>query len=322
MSVVQLSYSEQPQPYPTGARNRVTLAGTIPGDPIVMDLAPFSGWLAIYRAPSTRDGYLYDLRAFVAWLQSSGVDAARDVTYSHCIAYLAERRIGGLGSNALRRVVWAIRCWLEFELGPTHPAADLKPPKARHTIQRSLSMEKLRRVLYSCDTSTLQGTRDLAMLALMADSGLRSSEVCRLLVTDLDLDELRLVVQVKGGDDGFGVISKTTCAFVRRWLDARSALARCPELFVHSYHGTALTTGGLRAIFRRVGRDAGLLAFSPHDMRRTMAMIATELRAPTRVTQVGGRWGSIEQVEGYTRGLAVDEFRRYSPVAYVMGDDT
>jgi integrase/recombinase XerD len=287
-----------------------------------MDLSPFSGWLAVYRAPSTREGYLYDVRAFTAWLQSSGVHAARDITYQHCLTYLAERRIGGLGSNALRRIVWAIRGWLEFELGPDHVASNLKAPRARHTIQRSLSADKLRRVLCSCDTSTPQGVRDLAMLALMADCGIRSSEVCRLLVTDLDLDELRLVVQIKGGDDGVGVFSEPTRAYILRWLDVRAPLAHCPEMFVHSYHGTALTTGGLRAIFRRIGRDAGLLAFSPHDMRRTMAMIATELRSPSRVTQVGGRWSSIEQVEDYTRGLAADEFRRYSPVAYVMGPDS
>jgi len=289
-----------------------------------MDLAAFSGWLAFNRAPSTCEGYIYDLRGFGAWLDLAGIPSARDITYQNCIDYLAEKRRGGVGVNALRRVTWAIKCWLWYEWGRTdaHPAADLKPPRAKKSIQRTLSPYKLLSVLGSFDTSTAQGIRDLAMVALMADSGLRSAEVCRLRLDHVDLDELRLVVEIKGGDDGVGVFSRTTAGYLSRWVEARAGLARCPEMFCHSYHGTHLTTGGLRAIFRRIGKDAGLPAFSPHDLRRTMATIATQLGAPSRVTQLGGRWASIEQVEDYTRVLAAEAFRRYSPVEAVMGTDS
>lgn len=233
---------------------------------------------------------------------------------------MGSKRLAGVGANACRRIVWAIRSWLEFELGADHPAAGLKPPRPKKSIQRSLTPHKLLSVLSSCDTSTAQGVRDLAMVALMADSGLRASEVCRLRVSDVDLMGCQLVVQIKGGDDGLGVFSQTTGAYLARWLEVRASLARCPQMFVHSYHGTAITPGGLRAIFRRIGKDAGLLAFSPHDLRRTMATIATLLGAPSRVTQVGGRWASIEQVEDYTRGLQAEAFRRYLPIARLMGD--
>lgn len=174
-------------------------------------------------------------------------------------------------------------------------------------------------MLASCDTATPTGVRDLALIALMADSGLRSAEVCRLRLADLDLPGLRLSVQIKGGDDGAGVFSALTAQYLARWLEVRAGLASCPAVFVHLYHGTQLTTSGLRVILRRIGRAAGLPAFSPHDLRRTMATLATLAGAPTRVTQVGGRWSSVAMVETYTASLAVDSFRRYSPVESAMG---
>lgn len=284
-----------------------------------MDLAAYSGWLLLYRSPSTRAGYLFDLDKFLKWAMARGVQSPDTITYQHCLAYLSERRGAGLSANACRRIVWAIRSWLEFELGPDHPAANLAPPRAHRRRQRCLSAEQLAAVLASCDTATPTGTRDLAPGALMADTGLRSAEVCRLRLADIDMTGLRLSVEVKGGNDGAGVYSPLTAQYLARWLDVRAALAHCPAVFCNLHHGTQLTTSGLRVIMRRIGRAAGLAALSPHDLRRTMATLATLAGAPTRVTQVGGRWSSVAMVETYTASLAVDSFRRYSPVESAIG---
>lgn len=284
-----------------------------------MDLSAYSGWLLLYRSPSTRAGYLYDLDIFLQWATARGVQSPETITYQHCLAYVSERRGAGLSANACRRIVWAIRSWLEFELGPNNPAASLAPPRAPRRRQRCLSAQQLAAVLESCDTATPTGTRDLALIALMADTGLRSAEVCRLRLLDLDLPGLRLSVQIKGGSDGTGVYSPLTAQYLARWLDVRASRSACPAVFVNLHHGTQLTTSGLRVIMRRIGQAAGLAALSPHDLRRTMATLATLAGAPTRVTQVGGRWSSVAMVETYTASLAVDSFRRYSPVESAIG---
>lgn len=284
-----------------------------------MDLSGYSGWLLLYRSPSTRAGYLYDLDTFVSWAIDRGVQSPADISHNLILSYLAERKLAGLGSNALRRVVWAIRSWLEFELGDGSPARSIAPPRAQRRRQRWLPADSLAAVLASCDTATPTGTRDLAMLALMTDTGLRAAEVCRLRVDQLDLRALRLSVEIKGGNEGTGVFSPTTAAYVARWLEVRDGLASCRAAFVNIHHGTQLTTAGLRAIFRRIGRSAGLPAFSPHDLRRTMATLATLAGAPTRVTQVGGRWSSVAMVETYTAGLQAEAFRQYSPVESALG---
>jgi len=298
-----------------------------------MDLARFSGWLTAYRQASTRDGYICDVETFWKWAKNISLQSPAEITHDILVQYIGHRREHGIGANALRRSVYALRIWLAWEwadrkLEPPHPAADLKAPRARRRLQRSLTADQLAAVLGSCDTSTVQGVRDVAMIALMTDTGIRSAEVCRLNLTDLDMGRRLLEVVVKGGDESRRVFHPITATFLWRWLEARADVASCPAVFVDTAHrGTRLTTGGLRAIFRRIGKQAGLRAFSPHDLRRTFAMLATEAHAPTRVTQVGGGWGDIKLVETYTQALAVEAFRPYSPVAFALsnrgpGDDS
>ena len=82
--------------------------------------------------------------------------------------------------------------------------------------------------------------------------------------------------------------------------------------------GQPLTAGGLRCIFRSVGKRAGLAAFSPHDLRRTFATIASLLGAPSAVLMVAGRWHDIKLVERYTQAVRAKDFARYSPVHGVL----
>ena len=84
--------------------------------------------------------------------------------------------------------------WLE-----ENPALALRVPRVPRRVQRTLTDDEVRAMLQACDDSP-KGRRDAALVSLLLDSGLRASEVCRLAVEDLDLDEGLLVVQVKGGD--------------------------------------------------------------------------------------------------------------------------
>ena len=95
-------------------------------------------------------------------------------------------------------------------------------------------------------------------------------------------------------------------------------MSRCSAFFVgfegHRV-GEQLTTTGLRCLFRKLGKQAGLAAFSPHDLRRTFATLTTEAGAPSRVVQVGGRWSGLELIVRYTQALQVKAIMPYLPTA-------
>jgi integrase len=71
-----------------------------------------------------------------------------------------------------------------------------------------------------------------------------------------------------------------------------------------------------------MGFRAGLGLISPHDLRRSMATLATENGAPSRTVQKAGRWSNIEMVERYTQTLDAKTFKKFFPIARILDTGT
>ena len=111
-----------------------------------------------------------------------------------------------LSARALKHVVTALRAFLRFaqyrgeidealiSAVPAVAAWSTTPP-----LPRAISAEHARRVIESCDLSTVVGRRDRAVLLLLARLGLRGGEVITLLLEDIDWDAGRLCVRGKNG---------------------------------------------------------------------------------------------------------------------------
>lgn len=251
-------------------------------------------------------------------------DPRDDYTRADLVAYIAGRKREGWGDATRKLAVNAMRNFFAFTCGEQSPARDLPAPRPTPTQQRTLTAAQALAVLAACDSQTITGKRDLALLCLMLDTGLRASEICRLRVSNIDLERRRLTVRVKGGKLGNGVFTEYTALQVNSWLSVRGEVAGegVGELFVGIgglKPGTKLTGHGLRVIFRRLGKAAGLAALSPHDMRRTFATLAIRFGAPTRLVQLAGRWEDLSLLERYTSALEAADIEQYLPVGRLMG---
>jgi len=209
--------------------------------------------------------------------------------------------------------------FLRWRFGEHHAALAAKLKRVRPRPQRVLTIEKALELLASFDTSCAKGARDLAIAALALDTGLRCSELCRLRITDIDLDNRRLSVIVKGGQWGFGVFSEQTSQYIREWIAFRKGSSEA--LFVSTRTWTQLVPGGLQKIVEGWGLSIGI-KLSPHDLRRSFATLATIFGAPSRMVQVAGRWSDISMVERYTRSLQLDIITPYLPVSQLVGART
>ncbi len=280
-------------------------------------------WLAVNKSQSTVKGYTWELRALARTLPGK---TPVEVRTTDLTKYLAERRLNGAGPAAIKRSVAAFRIFFGYVVGQKkNPARSIPFPKVKRRRQRTLDDDQALSVLAACDTSTLTGKRDLALLCLLLDSGLRAAEVCRLQWVDVDLKSRSFLVVVKGGEQREGVFSSATSRYLADWLEARAARGGGGPTLFCSVGGTTpgepLTTNGLRAIFRRIGNRAGLpRGFSPHDLRRTFATLAVRRGAPTRIVQVAGRWEDEAMVSRYTQALTARDFDPYSPVEGLLGE--
>lgn len=218
----------------------------------------------------------------------------------------------------------AIKLFLCWNYGNSHPALAFKFKRKKSPPQRFLHLNQVKSLLRTMDTSTAKGRRDLAIATLFLDSGLRVSEVCNLELNRVNLNDLKCDVIIKGGDWASALFSEYTRSCLISWLGDRNKIV-CQSmkyLFCSlggNTPGEKLTREGLQQIVRSWGKKIGLI-LSPHDLRRTFAILATIAGSPSRTLQIGGRWADISMVEHYTESLQLDSFRPYLPVNFVMKD--
>jgi site-specific recombinase XerC len=223
----------------------------------------------------------------------------------------------GWGNSQQCVAVNACRKFLRWRYGTSHPALGARIKVEDSKPQRTLMPQKALELLMSFDASNPKGARDLALAALLLDTGLRASEICRLQLADCDLEQKLLTVLVKGGKWEFAVFSDRTAEWISAWVAVRIANPGVGALFVNIKQGTQLTRDGLKCLMRDWGAAIGI-ALSPHDFRRSYATIASIFGGPTRLVQIGGRWHDIAMVERYTRALQLDAVRPYLPVANLI----
>lgn len=277
-------------------------------------------WLRLRASEQTVAAYGWQLRRLVKEFPRFTV---RDFKEKHLTQYLAERRfLNQWSDSSVKMATWlAVRSFFGWVSGKKSAARGLLVRRVKTRKQRSLTFEQLGAVLAPCDMSAALGKRNVALVALMVDTGLRSSEVCRLRLADLDLAGHCFRVVIKGGGEEEGIFTPETGALLATWLAVRP-WCEAVTVFTGVAAGKvarSLTPCGLRCVFRNLGVAAGLAKFSPHDLRRTFATLSTERGAPSRLVQEGGRWSNIQMVERYTRTVQLAYLAKFLPMSGMMG---
>src|SRR3954452_9011671 len=154
-------------------------------------------------------------------------------------------------------------------------------------LPQALTPAQLRALVASCDRRTPTGRRDYAIVLLLARLGLRSGEVARLGLDDIDWHrgELRVVGK---GNRGESLplpadVGAAITAYLRRGRPA-SAIGRSVFVRVRAPH-RALTAGGIGNVVNAAGERAGLGHVHAHQLRHSAA--TAMLRAGSPLAEVG-----------------------------------
>jgi len=233
------------------------------------------------------------------------------------------------GGNSKHLAFCAIRVFLRWRYGDDHPALKYKRKRERTPPQRSFNDRQIEQLYTNFDTSGIgqkgkKGVRDLAILSVMLDTGLRASEVCHLQVRHIYIDfeySSFIQINVKGGDWDTRSISVYTALDLENWLAIRKdvALPGVNACFVSlgSYKGQPLTRHGLRGIVRKWGLKSEVGHMSPHDFKRSGATLAAEKGASDQLLMNQFGWKDKSMPRRYTQHIRNRKFLPYSPVAHV-----
>jgi len=233
----------------------------------------------------------------------------------------------GWGASSRYQAILAARHFFRWLVGePSSPAKSLRLPRRPMLLQKTLNEADIGRLVSACDTASPKGLRDVAMILLLLDSGLRGGEIVKLDVDHVRVEDRQLQAVTKGSRLQTKLFGAYTASQIAEWLVARKSVARAnvSRLFVGVgglHPGGPMTRDGLRANLYKLGVRAGIGPVTPHSLRRSFATIALKAGASTRELQLLGGWSDVRLVERYTLALQVspEEFEAHSPVNRVMG---
>lgn len=255
------------------------------------------------KSAGTIKVYSDGVNKFLRWCAEN--DRPAELTRTTVQAFLSDLLDEGMEANtaisrnmALKRYV----AWLvdEGEL-TSDPLIGLKPPKGDRKLVHALTDDELKRLIKACQGKSLQERRDEAIVRLMAETGIRASEVIGLQVPDMDLQRgLVTIHRGKGGEGRIAPFGSQTAAAVDRYMRARRShrLADSGDLWVGG-GGKSFGYHGLSKALKDRAEAAGIEGFHLHIMRHTAA---------TRWLRAGGSEGGLMAVAGWSTRSMVDRY--------------
>ena len=237
------------------------------------------------RAPRTIADYLKTGAMFVAWLTAEGrsTDAQkiRPSVIEAWLVFLAEKpcdnRTGKTMSAAsvahhYRNLQQLFKYLVKDDILEKDPFAKLSPPAVpEHTVP-VLTATQIKALLSDCAGTDFLSRRDHAMIRLLADTGMRCSELIGIKLEDLDFETDTVLVMGKGRRPRIAPFGAKTGDAVRRYMRIRKQhpkAAATDALFIG--HSGPVTDSGVRQILERRGNNAGIAGVHPHRLRHTFA---------------------------------------------------
>ena len=278
--------------------------------------------------PLTCEAYAGDLRTFAEFLEGrNGLLAG--AAQADVSALLEHLRTHGIDARSAARKLSCIRGFYKWLLLDKRidrdPTVNIESPKAWKVLPKSLAESEVGTMLEMAQRNAehpqalATALRDRAILELLYGGGLRVSEVSGLSVSDLKMDDGRVLVRGKGDKERIVPLGKTAIETLGAYLrDGRPMLQRvvkradAARLFLSS-RGAPMTR---QSIWLLVKAHSG--SASPHRLRHSCATHMVEHGADLRSVQLMLGHADISTTQVYTHlalGRLKDVHRMHHPRA-------
>ena len=225
----------------------------------------------------------------------------KNITTEDLRAYLDTYQRRGTVSKVtldnVRRILSTFFSWLEDEdYIIKSPVRRIHKVKTGKTVKETYSDESLELMRDHCDN-----TRDLAMIDLLASTGIRVGELVKLNRGDIDFENRECIVFGKGNKQRKVYFDARTKIHLQKYLAERTDSHEA--LFVSLLKPfNRLLISGVEIRLRKIGRELSLLKVHPHKFRRTLATMAIDKGMP------------IEQVQHLLGHQSIDTTLQYAMV--------
>ncbi len=211
--------------------------------------------------------------------------------------YQENNGISKVTIDNIRRILSSFFSWLEDEdYILKSPVRRIHKVKTCKTVKETYSDEALEMMRDECD-----GIRDLALIDLLASTGMRVGELVKLNRSDIDFQSRECVVLGKGNKQRKVYFDARTKLHLKKYLESREDDNQA--LFVSLQKPfNRLLISGVEIRLRELGNKLNINKVHPHKFRRTLATVAIDKGMP------------IEQVQQLLGHQSVDTTLQYAMV--------
>lgn len=211
--------------------------------------------------------------------------------------YQVNSKISKVTVDNIRRILSSFFSWLEDEdYILKSPVRRIHKVKTCKTVKEAYTDEELELMRDECD-----GARDLAIIDLLASTGMRVGELVKLNRKDIDFQNRECIVLGKGNKQRKVYFDARTKLHLKKYLDGRDDGNEALFVSLQKPYNR-LQISGVEIRLRELGNRLNITKLHPHKFRRTLATTAIDKGMP------------IEQVQQLLGHQSIDTTLQYSMV--------
>lgn len=199
---------------------------------------------------------------------------------SYLTDYQAERKSSKVTIDNIRRILSSFFSWLEDEdYILKSPVRRIHKVKTAVTIKETYTDEALETMRDHCDS-----LRDLALIDMLASTGMRVGELVLLNRDDINFEERECVVFGKGSKERMVYFDARTKIHLQNYLAQRTDSNNALFVSLKAPY-ERLQISGVESRLRELGKRLSLPRVHPHKFRRTLATMAIDKGMPVEQLQ-------------------------------------
>lgn len=274
------------------------------------------------------EAYLRDVAKLTQFLEIKKITASPEqVTTAQLQAFLKWINELGMCATSQARVISGLRGFYKYLLLDNQiqidPTELLEAPRTQRKLPDTLSVEEIDALVAAIDLGIAEGHRNRAIIETMYSCGLRVSELCNLMLSNIHAETGFVKVIGKGNKERMVPIGKTALKFISIYIhEIRNHMTikkGHEDIVFLNRRGARLSRVMIFTIIKDLAVKAGIHKnIHPHTLRHSFATHLIEGGADLRAIQEMLGHESITTTEIYThldREFLRDTIMQFHPRA-------
>jgi site-specific recombinase XerD len=275
------------------------------GDKVQEDIVSNNRLLEIFLSAKLVEGcssktinyYGTTVRQLFKYMPKAVTDYSTDDLRAYLAVYQKKHKASKVTVDNLRRIFSSFFSWLEDEdFILKSPVRRIHKVKTGEQIKETISDENLEVLRDNCRNS-----RDLAIIDLLASTGMRVGELVKLNRADVNFNERECIVFGKGNKERVVYFNARAKIHLLQYLKSRKDKNQALFVSLDKPHDR-LQISGVEMRLRELGRNLKIPRIHPHKFRRTLATVAIDKGMP------------VEQVQKLLGHVKIDTTMKYAMV--------